>query len=43
MPDLVKHDLCRQSEIGKMLYDIFVAEQIKSDETNIWSPMKKQV
>ena len=43
MPDEVKHDLCRLSEIGKMLFDVFVAEYIKSGETNLWSPMKKQV
>ena len=43
MPDEVKHDLCRQNEIGKMLFNVYVAEHIKSGETNLWPPMKKQV
>ena len=29
MPDKVQDDLCRQSEIGRMMFDIFVAERIK--------------
>ena len=29
MQDEVKHDLCRQSEIEKMLFDVFVPEHIK--------------
>ena len=43
MPDEVKHDLSRQSEIENMLFDVLVAEHIKTGETNLWSPMKKQV
>ena len=35
MPDKVKHNLCRQSEIEKMLFDVFIAEHIKSGESNL--------
>ena len=41
MPDKVQDDLCRQSEIGRMMFDVFVAERIKTGKTNLWSPMKK--
>ena len=42
MPDKVQDDLCRQSEIGRMMFDVFVAERIKTGKTNLWSPMKKR-
>ena len=42
MPEKVKDDLCRQSEIGRTLFDAFVAERIQSSKTNLWSPMKKR-
>ena len=37
MPDIVQDDLCRQSEIGRMIFDVFVAERIKTGKTNLWS------
>ena len=42
MPENVKSDLCRQSEIGSNLFETFVSECIKSGDTNLWSTMKKQ-
>ena len=41
MPD-VNNDLCRQSEIGRMMFDVFVVEHIKTGRTNLRSPMKKR-
>ena len=42
MPDEVQDDLCSQSEIGRMMFDVFVAERIKTGKTNLWFPMKKR-
>ncbi|KAL9964663.1 hypothetical protein ACROYT_G028338 [Oculina patagonica] len=42
MPEAVKSDLCRQTEIGRTLYETFVKERIQSNKVNLWSTMKKQ-
>ncbi|KAK3708724.1 hypothetical protein QZH41_004431 [Actinostola sp. cb2023] len=42
MPEKVKNDLCKQSEIGQNLYQRFVKDRIQSGKFNLWSPMKKQ-
>ncbi len=42
MPEAVKSDLCRQSEIGRTLYETFVKERIQSNKVNLWSTMKKR-
>lgn len=41
MPDKMKADLCRQSEIGQKLFETFVKERIQSERVKLWSPMKK--
>ena len=42
MPEMVKKDLCEQSEISRRLFDCFVKERVQSGEVNLWSPMKKR-
>ena len=39
MPETVKEDLCEQSEIGRILFDCFVKEQVQSGKVNLWSPI----
>ena len=42
MPDKVKEDLSTRSEVGRMMFEAFVTECIKSGKINLWSPMKKR-
>ena len=41
MPDEVKHGLCRQSEIGRMLFDVFVS--MKKQRLNTWNGSGKSI
>ena len=42
MPETVKKDLGKQSEIGRRLFDCFLKERVQSGKVNLWSPMKKR-
>ena len=42
MPETVKKDLGKQSEIGQRLFDCFLKERVQSGKVNLWSPMKKR-
>ncbi|MES9880238.1 MAG: hypothetical protein ABW185_05080 [Sedimenticola sp.] len=41
-PEQIKVDLCQHDEIGRKLFESFVADRIQNDVTNLWSPMKKR-
>ena len=42
MPETVKKDLGKQSEIGWRLFHCFLKELVQSGKVNLWSPMKKR-
>lgn len=41
MPDRVQQDISRRKEIGSQKFAHFVSERIKSNNLNLWAPMKK--
>ena len=41
LPEDVTNDICQQSVLGQALFDDFVQDRIKSNNTSLWAPLKK--